>query len=71
MIRPEEIPEKFSETIGQLEAINIPHQGMTSDTAILRSDEGRFLIKRTSHPQFKAWLRRFASCADRLTQRHT
>jgi aminoglycoside phosphotransferase (APT) family kinase protein len=52
------IPEEIRQTIGEIDNITHPTQGMTSQVMILHGRHGIFVAKRATQPRYRAWLQR-------------
>jgi aminoglycoside phosphotransferase (APT) family kinase protein len=51
-----DIPSEILEQIGSVKQITFPRQGHTSTVAILDTADQRYVIKKTEHELFNAWL---------------
>lgn len=61
-----DIPNTIKEFLNRLISITFPHQGYTSNVAIIESDRGMFALKRTRGERFHSWLKKEVSILNSL-----
>ncbi|MFD1888232.1 phosphotransferase family protein [Paenibacillus wenxiniae] len=54
------IPQSISEQLGTIHTMTFPEQGCTSQVAILHTDKGRSVLKKSIGEQYAAWLKQEA-----------
>jgi aminoglycoside phosphotransferase (APT) family kinase protein len=52
------LPKEICSTLGTIETVTYPVQGITSQVMILQAQHGTFVAKRATHPRYRLWLRR-------------
>ena len=55
-LTPGEFPQEVRSCLGAIQRLTYPQQGCTSDSVIVESERGVYLIKRSRGPQFSEWL---------------
>ena len=51
------LPKQFETIIGNIQKVSYPaRQGATSEVVFLHTDQGKYVCKRSSLPQYKTWL---------------
>lgn len=52
-----EIPKMIKKFVGEIRNIHFPVQGHTSVVAGFTTNKGEFILKRTTHPLYSAWMK--------------
>jgi aminoglycoside phosphotransferase (APT) family kinase protein len=63
-ITEQSIPHRITEQLGKIHKMTFPEQGCTSQVAILHTDNGRSVLKKSIGEQYAAWLKQEAYVLD-------
>ncbi|OCA85788.1 aminoglycoside phosphotransferase APH(3') [Bacillus sp. FJAT-27225] len=67
-IQLNEIPLEIKRYVGTIQSITFPRQGCTSDVVVIKSESGKYALKRTKNKLYSSWLTREVAVLDCLAK---